>query len=307
MNSLSQDQVLTRRNLRYRRTLDRRLQTVEDARAFVQEVGFCHFWPIKGVEMPNLFHAIAGQARAVPNAHDDPDLSKCWGWKDGALGQRWWYYGKLLRRKATLVSLQLLPYFYACSPNFGGLDDYLQEYRDGKLTVEAKQIYEALLKHGPLHTVRLRKEARMSAESAKSRFDRALTELQVGFKVLPIGVAEAGAWRYAFVYDIVQRHFPDLPGKARQIKRSEARKVLVSQYLDNVVAAERDMIRKVFHVLNWTTKELDRTIAALCGDNAIQRVEVQGKAQFVSCRAWHAAETAPVREPVKAPAAKSDP
>ena len=49
MNSPSQDQVLTRRNMRYRRTPDRRLQTVEDARAFVQEVGFCHFWPIKGV------------------------------------------------------------------------------------------------------------------------------------------------------------------------------------------------------------------------------------------------------------------
>jgi len=49
-----------------------------------------------------------------------------------------------------------------------------------------------LLKHGPLDTVRLRREARMSAESAKSRFERGLVELQVGLKVLPVGVAEAG-------------------------------------------------------------------------------------------------------------------
>jgi hypothetical protein len=55
----------------------------------------------------------------------------------------------------------------------------------------AKAIYEAPLEHGPLDTVRLRREARMSAESAKSRFDRALVELQVGLKVLPIGVALA--------------------------------------------------------------------------------------------------------------------
>ena len=48
--------------------------------------------------------------------------------------------------------------------------------------------------------MRLRREARRRAESAKSRFDRALVELQVRLKVLPIGVAEAGAWNYAFIY-----------------------------------------------------------------------------------------------------------
>jgi hypothetical protein len=97
--------------------------------------------------------------------------------------------------------------------------------------------------------------------SAKSRFDRALVELQVGLKVIPIGVAQAGAWNYAFIYEILQRHFPDLPEQARPIGRGEARRVLVQRYLDNIVAADRAMIAKVFHVLKWTPKELDRTIA----------------------------------------------
>lgn len=30
--------------------------TVAEARTFVEEVGFYHFWPIKGVELSNLFH-----------------------------------------------------------------------------------------------------------------------------------------------------------------------------------------------------------------------------------------------------------
>ena len=77
------------------------------------------------------------------------------------------------------------------SENYGSLDDYLQEYADGLMTADAKAIYEVLLEHGPLNTIRLRREARMSAESAKSRFGRALVELQVRLKVLPIGVAEA--------------------------------------------------------------------------------------------------------------------
>jgi hypothetical protein len=154
------------------------------------------------------------------------------------------------------------------------------------MTAEAKAIYEALLEHGPLDTVRLRREARMSAESAKSRFDRGLVELQVGLKVLPVGVVEAGAWNYAFVYEIVQRHFPDLPERVRPIKRSEARRTLVSCYLDNVVAAERKMIAKVFHVLKWTLTELDRTIAVLQEEGAIRKVQVKGleQPQFASTR-----------------------
>jgi hypothetical protein len=270
------EDILRWREYNYRRTPDRRVQTVEEARAFVEEVGFCHFWPIKDSEIPNLFHAIAGRVRPVPNEHDDPDIGKCWGWKDQSLDKKWWYYGKLLRRRATLISLEVLPYFYALSENFGSFDDYLAEYEDGKMTAEARAIYEAILENGPLDTVRLQREARMSAQSAKSRFERALVELQVGLKVLPVGVAEAGAWNYAFIYEIVQRHFPQLPEQARQISRAQARRILVSRYLDNVVAADRKMIGQVFHVLKWTPIELDRTISALLQEHVIQEVRVTG-------------------------------
>jgi hypothetical protein len=270
------EDILRQREFNYRRIPERRLRTVEEARAFVEGVGFCHFWPIKGTELPNLFHAIAGRVRPVPMEHDDPDISKCWGWKDQALDKKWWYYGKFLRRRATLISLTELPYFYALSGNYGSLDDYLQEYEDGLMTAEAKAIYEALLEHGPLDTVRLRREARMAAESAKSRFDRALVELQVGLKVLPIGVAHTGAWNYAFTYELFQRWFPEIPRQARPIKRGEARRALVQRYLDNVVVADRKMIAKVFHVFKWTPTELDRTIDTLLQEQIIQEIQITG-------------------------------
>jgi hypothetical protein len=276
VTTLTLDEIKRQREFNYRRTPERRVCTTDGARAFVEEVGFCHFWPIKGVELPNLFHAIAGRVRSVPNEHDDPDISKCWGWKDHALDKKWWYYGKLLKRRATLVSLAELPYFYALSENYGSLDDYLQEYADGLMTAEAKAIYEALLEHGPLDTIRLRREARMSAQSAKSRFDRALVELQVGLKVVPVGVAESGAWRYAFVYALLLRWFPDVSERARQIGRGAARPALVSRYLDNVVAADRKMIGKVFHVLKWTPAELDRTIDVLLQKDEVREMQVEG-------------------------------
>jgi len=162
------------------------------------------------------------------------------------------------------------------------------------MTAEAKAIYEAILENGPLDTVRLRREARMSAggslasASAKSRFDRALVELQVGLKVIPIGVAEVGAWNYAFIYELLLRWFPEIPEQARPIGRGEARRVLVRKYLDNVVAADRKMIAKVFHVFKWTARELERTIAALVDENTVREIEVEDSKEFclVSFRAF---------------------
>ncbi len=274
--TVTRDWIAEQRDCTYRRTPNLRIQTPEGALAFVDEVGFCHFWPTKDAELPNLFHAIAGRIRPVPMQHDDPDISRCWRWKDAALDKRQWHYGKLLRRRATLVSLELLPVFYACSENTGDLEGYLDEYRAGMMTAEAKWIYEALLEHGPLDTIRLRREAGMSATSAKSRFDRALVELQVGLKVIPVGVARTGAWRYAFTYEILQRHFPELPKQAAGVKRSEARRMLVSRYLDNVVAADRKMINRIFHVMRWTSAEVQRTIGSLLDEEVIREAEVDG-------------------------------
>jgi len=276
MKAIDAEKIRQQREYNYHRTPDRWLRTVEEARAFVEEVGFCHFWPIKGIEMPNLFHAIAGRERPVPHEHDDPDIGKCWGWKDESLDKKWWYYGKLLRRRATLVSLEILPYFYALSENYGDIYDFTQEYEDGLMTAEARAVYEAILEHGPLDTIRLRREARLSAQSAKARFDRALVELQVGLKILPVGVAEAGAWDYAFIYELLPRWFPEILERARAIERSEARRVLVQRYLDNVVAADRVTISRVFHVLKWTPTELERTINTLLQEKAILEAQVTG-------------------------------
>ena len=94
--------------------------------------------------------------------------------------------------------------------------------------------------------------------------------------VLPVGVARTGAWRYAFIYEIVQRHFPELPELARQIRRSEALRLVVMRYLDHAVAADQKMIGQVFNVLRWTSSERERTIATLLEEGAIEEVHVRG-------------------------------
>src|SRR5512143_922757 len=120
------------------------LTSVDQAVDFVNQRGFAFFWPIKGVELPSLWIAAAGD-RPVADEHDDPG-HVTWGWKDSLLGQRRAYYARLLRRRNTFVSLDILPYFYALSPNYGDWEnDYLDQYEIGQLTLESRLLYEALL------------------------------------------------------------------------------------------------------------------------------------------------------------------
>jgi hypothetical protein len=225
---------------------------------FVNERGFIYFWPISGVDLPSLWTAVAGN-RPVADEHDDPGHTT-WGWKDNSLDKKQWYYAKILRRKATFISLEVAPYFYALSENYGSPEeDHIIAYEEGRLTLAAKQLYDALLEKGSLNTLDLRKEARLQ-NAKESVFNRALEDLQKDFKILPVGIAEAGAWRYSYRYELTARHFPDLPEQARPIGEAEARTKLAELYLRSAGAAQvRDLVR----LFGWPVELVKRTVDKL--------------------------------------------
>ena len=235
------------------------LSSPAQALKFVNQRGFIYFWPIKGIDLPSLWTAVAGN-RPVADAHDDPGHIT-WGWKDGALDKKKWYYAKILRKKATMISLDIAPYFYALSENYGSPEeDYQLAYEEGRLTQAAKQVYEALLKEGALNTLDLRRAAKLN-NAKESEFNRALEYLQADFKILPIGVAEAGAWRYSFIYEIAPRYYPELPEKARKISESEARMKLLELYFASVGAAQaRDAVKLFGWGADLTVRALKRLL-----------------------------------------------
>jgi hypothetical protein len=235
-----------------------RVTSPEGALDFVNERGFVYFWLITGIDLPSLWTAVAGE-RLVPDNHDDPG-HVTWAWKDAALPKKIWYYGKILRRKATIISLEIAPYFYALSENYGSPEeDYLLAYEEGRLTQTAKQIYETLLDKGSLDTISLRKEARL-LNAKESAFNRAMEDLQKDFKILPVGVVEAGAWKYAFRYEITARHMPELAEQARPIGEAEARQKLVEFYFASVGAAQ---LRDVTRLFGWPPELVKRTLEKL--------------------------------------------
>ncbi len=258
--------------LRYRRDTfrlapGRRVTTLDQAVQFVNERGFVHFWPIKEVVLPSLWVAVAGD-RPVADAHDDPG-HVTWGWKDAMLGRRVWYYAKVLRRKSTLISLQAAPYFYALSENYGSpREDYLLNYEQGLLSPEAKAIYEVLLREGPTDTVGLRRATGMTSEKSAYRFERALLQLEADFKVLPVGVTKSGAWRYAFLYDLVAGHYPDLPEQAQAIRASDARRRLLEHYARSVGATTEAEVSRLF---GWSRRHVEAAAAQLAEEGVIRR------------------------------------
>jgi len=242
----------------------KRIASSAQALSFVNARGFVYFWPIKDIDLPSLWVAAAGN-RPVADEHDDSG-HVTWRWKDEALPKKIWYYAKVLRRKATMISLEVAPYFYALSENYGSPEeDYLLAYEEGRLTQAAKQIYEALLENGALNTLDLRRAARLT-NAKESEFNKALETLQADFKILPVGVAEAGAWKYAFIYEIVTRHFPELPEQARLIGEAEARTKLAGLFFQLVGAAQARGLTKLF---GWSAELAARVLTRLEKDKLI--------------------------------------
>lgn len=259
------DIVQAHRARTFRTLPNLRLRNPEAAVDFVNERGFIFFWPITSVTMPSLWNAVAGD-RPVPNEHDDPGHIT-WGWKDRLLGKKRWYYSRLLRKRNTIISLEIIPYFYALSPNYGSPEsDYLEDYESGRMTMEARQVYEAILRKGALDTIALRREARLASAESDGRFNKALTDLQVSLRILPIGVAEVGAWNYAFIYEAVHRHMPEILEKARFIQEGQARHRLAELFFQAVGwASERD----VLHLFGWPAQAAQLALDRLVKEGAL--------------------------------------
>lgn len=266
---LSLADIETLRDLRYHRRPDLRVTSEEAAVRFVDKIGFCFLFGEQGAEMPTLWAAICGEKRPVPRQHDDPDLGRTWQWKDTLPSRGAIYYGKLLRKRATLVSLALLPHFYALSPNYGDPDDYVEQYEAGNMTVEAKNIYEVLLNEGAMATSRLRHLAGLAGGGANARrFDRALVELQTELQIVKVGISDANRWGYAYVYDLFVRRFSEVPVAARAIPMDEAMETLLLRYLHNVVVQTEAATRRVF---GWDAWDWDRTLERLADAGRIWR------------------------------------
>ncbi len=89
-----------------------------------------------------------------------------------------------------------------------------------------------------------------------------------------MGVAEAGAWRYAFIYQIVSRWYPELPAQAQAFTRSDARAAILSRHLSNVIYTTPKDIARIF---GWAPKDVQAAVDRLREQDVVESdVEIPG-------------------------------
>jgi hypothetical protein len=263
---ISQEWILSYRYNNFCLDPSRRLSSQHEAVQFINKHHLVAFWPIKGIPIPSLWAAVAGD-RPVADAHDDPG-HVTWGWKDGLLGKGLCYYGRILCSRNFFASLELLPDLYALTSNYGDpSEDYLIDYEQGRMSLESRSIYEAILQNGPMDTISLKKAARLTSRTADSEFNKALNHLQMEMKIMPVGVASVGSWHYAFQYDIVARHFPEQIARAGLIQHGQARERLILTVLNASAAISVGELHRLFH---WARPEVLSAVDHLCQTGCIQ-------------------------------------
>jgi len=248
---------------RHRRAVLRpyRVRDRRGALRFINDLGFCFAFTGGPGGLPGLFDALATRST-------DRMWSWAWRWKDELATGRKAYYGKAIRRKPSYISLGMLPAFYALSGNTGEPDDHLQAYREGRLSLLAKTLCEAISAEAPVSTWILRRRFVARGESG-ARFHRALDDLQERFLIVKAAEVE-GRGGYSFIWDAFHRWMPAVVEAAGSMASEDAAAAVMARYLRIVGAASEDDFTALF---GWSTR-LAGKAAARAG---LVRAEIDGR------------------------------
>ncbi len=226
----------------------RRVRTADDAVRFIDAVGYCSLFPIKGLPLPSLYHAVA---RRYPLTWDRY-TEKIWHWKDELGRRRRAFYAKYFKGRGTFISLGLLPHFLAMQQTAGAAEDYDRWYAAGRVSHDARAIWQTLAEHGPLATLELRHTCKMDSKAGNARFKRAMLELQRLLLVVHFGTEqETAAWASGR-FELTSRAFPRQVSSAQRITPEAARAAIAEKYLHWHPQADAARLRRLF---GWTKAE----------------------------------------------------
>ncbi len=262
--SYSVDDVARWRDRTYRRAARYAVTNARQALAFVNSVGFCLASRANGLELPNLWEAIAG---VQPNG-DTPSprkyyLSYAWDLHSILPNHNSVYYGRIFRRRPTIVSREYFPYFYVLSQRVGTKDEYLSEFHQGKLSLRAKQIMDILTRHAPLTTKELRESLSGGGKRTVSGVERALEELQRKMFVCRL---VGNGQRFGAEWAPLVKFFRKEIRKAGKISPDQARCKLLAKYFSTQLVSSVETIHKVF---GWSKKDIYHTLGRLINEGVI--------------------------------------
>jgi 23S rRNA pseudouridine2605 synthase len=212
------------------------VRTIEDAREFIESVGFSLLYPVKpAVLAPSFVGAWVGADEKLPtwqHAFSDERARNAKELMVRLLRERAAFEANLFEgNNAFLLAGSVFPYFYALvgernpkqAPKAGPRAEY------SNLACDA---FEVIRRDGPVAKQKM--IATLGGSVSEAALDRALTELWSRLRITRVDYSpEDGA-----SWDVLYRWAPDAVREGISLSVAEALTALISKYLDCVVAAE---------------------------------------------------------------------
>jgi 23S rRNA pseudouridine2605 synthase len=212
------------------------VRTLDDARAFLDSVGFCLMYPTRpAILAPTFIGAWVGADDKLParqHAYADPRAKEATELMVRALRDKATYEAPLIdETNAFLIAASVFPYFYSLvgernpkqPPASGPRSPY------SPLACDA---FEIIRRSGPISKTKL--GDMLGGSVSNAGLDRALSELWGKLRITRVdySAAEGSVW------DELSRWAPDVVREGVGISVPEALSALVSKYLECVIAVD---------------------------------------------------------------------
>lgn len=212
-----------------------RTRTVEQAAAWVEEVGLALLFPNGDYVLPSLWQAVAGPAPLEWAVRDEegsfvsftPEMELVWRWKDELPARKLACVGLHVARTSSLVAPALVGAAYALAGRSGRPDDFREAGLEG-LELEVAEAALALARPTT------RRELRLLVGAEKRHVDRAVNALQRKLILTNAGLADEPGWA-STLHDLFARRW-----RAR-LRRVPARDEAVRTLAAAVVRGAREV------------------------------------------------------------------
>lgn len=279
----------------------RAVRTLDDARLFLESVGFCMMYPMRQQAlMPTFMGAWVGSDQQLPDwqhAFADPRARDATELMVRLLRDRAAYEANRFdENNAFLVAASIFPYFYAlvgernpkATPKPKPHSDYSQ------LACDA---FELIRRDGPISKQKMRHV--LGGSVSLVALDHALGELWSKLRITRVDYnpTEGAFW------DVLYRWSPDAVREGVNLSVGESLSALLTKYLDCVVAADQQELETFFG--NFVPRSrVKEAINALLAARELSFVHVGNRSliQITPAKAEAAPRPREPRGPRKTPA-----
>jgi hypothetical protein len=264
------------------------IRTIEEARAFVEAVGFCLMYPVRpAIPVPTFIGAFVGSDNRLPalrQAYSDPRALAATNLMVRLLRERTAYEANLIEEdNAFLVAASAFPFFYALvgerNPKLAPKQGPRSHY--SPLAADA---YEVISRDGPVSKLKLQET--LGKSISIPALDKALGELLAKLRITRVDYND----KDGSFWDVLYRWSPDAVKEGVGLSVQQALSALLSKYLDCVIAADQSELEAFFgkFVARSRVKE---AVNALLAARELSFIHVSGRSML---------QITPAKEPVVA-------